>query len=207
MIIFWTFSLVGGLDSFSFAKRLQPEILIEQRFFNYRFWLALLLGMDGLSVVLGVSWYHSFWFCVTNCCRFAASCWWCGQLEPPLRTSCCQLIGSWRPSVFWRLSQKPCWVSWRVHRQVIDFTVDVISGLPQFLRNYKNKSTHGMSFLMVIMWTIGDIYKTTYFLVRQAPMQFWICGMLQVSCLNGESLTKQSNLKLTNSIWNLFRSH
>lgn len=54
-------------------------------------------------------------------------------------------------------------------------------GLPQFLRNYKNKSTHGMSFLMVIMWTIGDIYKTTYFMLRHAPMQFWICGMLQVS--------------------------
>lgn len=53
-------------------------------------------------------------------------------------------------------------------------------GLPQFLRNYKNKSTHGMSFLMVIMWTIGDFYKTTYFILRHAPMQFWICGMLQV---------------------------
>jgi uncharacterized protein with PQ loop repeat len=56
----------------------------------------------------------------------------------------------------------------------------VAPGLPQFLRNYKNKSTHGMSFLMVIMWTIGDFYKTTYFILRSAPMQFWICGMLQV---------------------------
>jgi hypothetical protein len=37
-----------------------------------------------------------------------------------------------------------------------------------------------MSFLMVIMWTIGDVYKTTYFILRSAPMQFWICGMLQV---------------------------
>lgn len=55
------------------------------------------------------------------------------------------------------------------------------TGAPQFLRNYKNKSTHGMSFLMVIMWMIGDVYKTTYFLLRSSPMQFWICGMLQVS--------------------------
>ena len=60
------------------------------------------------------------------------------------------------------------------------FAADRRSGLPQFLRNYKNKSTYGMSFLMVIMWMIGDVYKTTYFLVRHAPMQFWICGMLQV---------------------------
>lgn len=37
-----------------------------------------------------------------------------------------------------------------------------------------------MSFLMVIMWTIGDVYKTTYFIMRRAPMQFYICGMLQV---------------------------
>lgn len=58
---------------------------------------------------------------------------------------------------------------------------EAMLGAPQFLRNYKNKSTHGMSFLMVIMWTIGDVYKTTYFLLRKAPMQFWICGMLQVS--------------------------
>jgi hypothetical protein len=60
-----------------------------------------------------------------------------------------------------------------------------------------------MSFLMVIMWTIGkrqrliferdsllnksihyllagDVYKTTYFILRSAPIQFWLCGMLQV---------------------------
>lgn len=48
------------------------------------------------------------------------------------------------------------------------------------MRNYKNKSTHGMSFAMVIMWTIGDVYKTAYFMLRKAPLQFWLCGMLQV---------------------------
>ncbi|XP_070492536.1 solute carrier family 66 member 2 isoform X2 [Chironomus tepperi] len=58
---------------------------------------------------------------------------------------------------------------------------EAMLGAPQFLRNYKNKSTHGMSFLMVIMWTIGDVYKTTYFILRSAPIQFWLCGMLQVS--------------------------
>lgn len=57
---------------------------------------------------------------------------------------------------------------------------NVIAGAPQFMRNYKNKSTHGMSFAMVIMWTIGDVYKTAYFILRKAPLQFWLCGMLQV---------------------------
>lgn len=33
---------------------------------------------------------------------------------------------------------------------------------------------------MVIMWTLGDMFKTGYFIVRESPTQFWICGMLQV---------------------------
>ena len=30
------------------------------------------------------------------------------------------------------------------------------------------------------MWTTGDIFKTTYFFVRNTPPQFFICGALQV---------------------------
>jgi len=56
-------------------------------------------------------------------------------------------------------------------------------GAPQFLRNFKNKSTYGMSIHMVIMWTLGDMFKTGYFIVRKAPSQFWICGTLQASIL------------------------
>jgi hypothetical protein len=33
---------------------------------------------------------------------------------------------------------------------------------------------------MVIMWTCGDVFKTTYFLLRSAPIQFTICGCLQI---------------------------
>ncbi len=33
---------------------------------------------------------------------------------------------------------------------------------------------------MVLMWTCGDVFKTTYFYVRQTPPQFFICGTLQV---------------------------
>lgn len=31
------------------------------------------------------------------------------------------------------------------------------------------------------MWTSGDIFKTVYFVLRSAPTQFWLCGMLQIS--------------------------
>lgn len=31
------------------------------------------------------------------------------------------------------------------------------------------------------MWTSGDLFKSIYFIVRNSPSQFWLCGMLQVS--------------------------
>uniref|UniRef100_A0A0B6Z865 PQ-loop repeat-containing protein 1 n=1 Tax=Arion vulgaris TaxID=1028688 RepID=A0A0B6Z865_9EUPU len=58
---------------------------------------------------------------------------------------------------------------------------EAMLGAPQFLRNFQNKSTAGMSKKMVGFWTCGDIFKTVYFILREAPSQFWICGMLQVS--------------------------
>lgn len=36
-------------------------------------------------------------------------------------------------------------------------------------------------FQKVILWTSGDVFKTVYFIVRQAPKQFWLCGILQIS--------------------------
>lgn len=38
-----------------------------------------------------------------------------------------------------------------------------------------------MSIKMVLMWTSGDTFKTGYFLLTQAPVQFWTCGLLQVA--------------------------
>lgn len=37
-----------------------------------------------------------------------------------------------------------------------------------------------MSITMVIFWTIGDMFKVCYFIFKNAPSQFWICGSLQV---------------------------
>ncbi|KAL4629930.1 PQ-loop repeat-containing protein 1 isoform X1 [Arapaima gigas] len=57
---------------------------------------------------------------------------------------------------------------------------EAMLGTPQLYCNYQNKSTEGMSIKMVCMWTSGDTFKTGYFLLTQAPMQFWICSLLQV---------------------------
>lgn len=57
---------------------------------------------------------------------------------------------------------------------------EALLGVPQVLCNYQNKSTEGMSLKMVVMWAMGDTFKTGYFLIREAPVQFWLCGGLQV---------------------------
>ncbi|XP_061109460.1 solute carrier family 66 member 2 [Conger conger] len=57
---------------------------------------------------------------------------------------------------------------------------EAMLGVPQLYCNYQNKSTEGMSIKMVCMWMSGDTFKTGYFLVTQAPVQFWTCGLLQV---------------------------
>ncbi|XP_076270308.1 solute carrier family 66 member 2 isoform X2 [Rhynchophorus ferrugineus] len=58
---------------------------------------------------------------------------------------------------------------------------EALLGVPQLIKNYRSKSTEGMSLSMVILWTCGDIFKTLYFLLRSAPVQFWICGSMQVT--------------------------
>ncbi|XP_076233977.1 solute carrier family 66 member 2 isoform X2 [Calliopsis andreniformis] len=57
---------------------------------------------------------------------------------------------------------------------------EAMLGIPQFLRNFANKSTNGMSIIMVAMWTLGDAFKTCYFIIREAPIQFEVCGTLQI---------------------------
>uniref|UniRef100_A0A4W5NPN7 Solute carrier family 66 member 2 n=2 Tax=Hucho hucho TaxID=62062 RepID=A0A4W5NPN7_9TELE len=57
---------------------------------------------------------------------------------------------------------------------------EAMLGTPQLYCNYWNKSTEGMSIKMVMMWTSGDTFKTAYFLLTEAPVQFWTCGLLQV---------------------------
>ncbi|KAJ8681017.1 hypothetical protein QAD02_016804 [Eretmocerus hayati] len=57
---------------------------------------------------------------------------------------------------------------------------EAMLGLPQFIRNFGNKSTEGMSLAMVAMWTLGDTFKTCYFIKRKQPIQFELCGALQI---------------------------
>nr|XP_054748707.1 solute carrier family 66 member 2-like isoform X1 [Lytechinus pictus] len=74
--------------------------------------------------------------------------------------------------------------SFSVYVETIGFLAvftEAMLGSPQFYHNFRNKSTQGMSVKMVMFWLSGDLFKTGYFFVNSAPIQFWICGILQVS--------------------------
>ncbi|XP_059190261.1 solute carrier family 66 member 2 [Centropristis striata] len=57
---------------------------------------------------------------------------------------------------------------------------EAMLGLPQLLQNFQNRSTKGMSVKMVLLWTAGDVFKTTYFVINESPAQFWVCGSVQI---------------------------
>lgn len=53
--------------------------------------------------------------------------------------------------------------------------------VPQLFQNYRTHSTIGMSATMVLLWAGGDLFKTGYFVIKQVPMQFIVCGIIQVT--------------------------
>ncbi|XP_013979736.1 solute carrier family 66 member 2 isoform X1 [Salmo salar] len=57
---------------------------------------------------------------------------------------------------------------------------EAMLGVPQLLQNFHNHSTRGMSVKMVLLWTAGDIFKTTYFVMNHSPSQFSVCGAVQI---------------------------
>ena len=73
-------------------------------------------------------------------------------------------------------------VSWFV--EMLGFAallMEAMLAMPQFLKNFRTKSTRGMSMQMVGLWLSGDLFKTGYFMFNNAPMQFITCGFLQIS--------------------------
>ncbi|KAI7881231.1 uncharacterized protein EV154DRAFT_43306 [Mucor mucedo] len=53
--------------------------------------------------------------------------------------------------------------------------------LPQCISNFKNKSTTGFSLIVLGSWFLGDGFKLFYFIYTGAPLQFIICGAIQLS--------------------------
>ncbi|KAJ1084111.1 hypothetical protein NDU88_004265 [Pleurodeles waltl] len=58
--------------------------------------------------------------------------------------------------------------------------MEAMLGVPQLWQNFQKRSTQGMSVAMVLLWTAGDTFKTSYFIINESPDQFWLCGILQI---------------------------
>lgn len=52
--------------------------------------------------------------------------------------------------------------------------------IPQIIKNCESKSTKNLSFSMIAIWLTGDSLKTLYFLQFKSPIQFVICGLIQM---------------------------
>ncbi|OQS07541.1 PQ-loop repeat-containing protein 1-like [Thraustotheca clavata] len=59
--------------------------------------------------------------------------------------------------------------------------IEASLGLPQLHKNYKRKATAGVSYAMVFGWTIGDVFKTVYAVQTLSPLQFLLCGAMQIA--------------------------
>jgi hypothetical protein len=53
--------------------------------------------------------------------------------------------------------------------------------MPQALENFKYKSVEGFSRWILVTWFIGDSFKTFYYIFNKTPIQFIVCGIIQLS--------------------------
>ncbi|KAF9357750.1 hypothetical protein BGX26_003146 [Mortierella sp. AD094] len=61
--------------------------------------------------------------------------------------------------------------------------------LPQAIQNYRSKSTAGFSPAILLMWVIGDSFKTYYYISTGAKYQFVGCGIIQL-CIDCVIITQ-----------------
>ncbi|CAD8134519.1 unnamed protein product [Paramecium octaurelia] len=59
--------------------------------------------------------------------------------------------------------------------------IEATLGLPQAIKNHSAKSVKGLSYAMIGSWFLGDAFKTFYFIVKNQPAQFVMCGVIQLS--------------------------
>ena len=61
----------------------------------------------------------------------------------------------------------------------ISVSIETFIEIPQIKENCITKNTKNLSDAMVIMWLLGDLFKTTYNIIYKSPMQMVIGGIIQ----------------------------
>ena len=86
----------------------------------------------------------------------------------------------------------------------ISVSIETFIEIPQIKENCITKNTKNLSGAMVIMWLLGDLFKTSYNIVYRSPMQMILGGILQ----NCEDLVLSSQVIIyskDNPLSNYFR--
>ena len=69
------------------------------------------------------------------------------------------------------------------HTEFIGFlstSIEVVLGVPQLINNCQRKDVDTLSLIMLMTWIFGDLFKTVYYLVTKCPLQFTLCGYIQM---------------------------
>ena len=64
---------------------------------------------------------------------------------------------------------------------VITSIIESFCDVPQIYELYKSKNPYTVSYLMIFFWLSGDIFKVTYFLYRDTPIQLIACAIFQLT--------------------------
>ena len=58
--------------------------------------------------------------------------------------------------------------------------IEAMLPVPQYWSIRQTGSAEGVSIVMVLAWTLGDAFKSYYYISNQAPIQFLLCGLFQL---------------------------
>ena len=61
----------------------------------------------------------------------------------------------------------------------ISVSIETFIEIPQIKENYITKNVKNLSGTMVLMWFVGDLFKTTYNIIYKSPMQMILGGIIQ----------------------------
>lgn len=64
---------------------------------------------------------------------------------------------------------------------LLSLSIEAFVPYPQLRTIMKTKSSQGFSLLVLGTWFIGDSFKTFYFIYEKSPIQFILCGAVQLS--------------------------
>lgn len=59
--------------------------------------------------------------------------------------------------------------------------IEALLPVPQVLKNFRQRSTAGLSAVLVVSWFVGDVFKTAIAIQLAAPVQFVACGVFQMA--------------------------